>query len=69
MKGKRTTLRTREGQKNSEEHRRKISESKKGVKRDNFTPHNKGVPMSEEQKKKISETKRLNKLTKLGESN
>lgn len=68
MKGKRTTLKTREGQINSEEHRRKISESKKGVKRDNFTPHNKGVPMSEEQKKKISETKRLNKLSKSGGS-
>lgn len=69
MKGSRTTFRTREGQKNSEDHRRKISESKKGVKRDNFTPHNKGVPMSEEQKKKISETKRLNKLAKIGGSN
>jgi len=69
MKGKRTTLKTREGRVNSEEHRRKISESKKGVKRDNFTPHNKGVPMSEEQKKKISETKRLNKLAKSGGSN
>jgi len=64
MKGKRTTLKTREGQKNSEEHRRKISESKKGKKRENFIPHNKGVPMSEEQKRKISETKRLKKLSK-----
>jgi|SRR5690606_5139205 len=69
MKGKRTTLKTREGQKNSEDHRRKISESKKGVKRDNFTPHNKGVPMSDEQKKKISETKRLNRLKKQEVSN
>jgi len=69
MKGKRTTLRTREGQINSDEHRRKISESKKGLKRENFVPHNKGIPMSEEQKKKISETKKLNKLAKQKGSN
>lgn len=69
MKGKRTTQNTRKGQQNSEEHRKKISESKKGVKRENFTPHNKGVPMSDEQKKKISETKRLNRLKKLGAPN
>lgn len=48
----------------SEEHRRKISESKKGKKRENFVPPNKGIPMSDEQKKKISETKRLSKLKK-----
>jgi hypothetical protein len=69
FKGKRTTLKTREGQINSDEHRRKISESKKGVKRENFIPHNKGIPMSDEQKKKISETKRLNRLAKEGGSN
>lgn len=68
MKGKRTTLATRKGQVNSDEHRKKISDSKKGIKRENFTPHNKGVPMSDEQKKKISETKKLNRLAKSGGS-
>ena len=38
----------------SEEHRRKMSESKKGS-----VPPNKGKPMSAETKQKISETKRL----------
>jgi hypothetical protein len=69
MKGVRTTLKTRKGQINTEEHKRKISESKKGIKRENFIPHNKGIPMSEEQKRKISETKQVNRLLKHKDSN
>lgn len=44
------TLLHHKGKYVSEETKRKISESCKGL-----TPHNKGIPMSEEQKKKMSE--------------